>query len=180
MQSGIVDADIRAGVGEVGDDGLLGRHLGPLECSCALGAGRRAATPAWTARDQFGPEPAVGIGEFVVASAGRSLPCAGQHFDQGGVPLHRLLHRERAAEERRTFTEPTLVCGHCSVGFHVRSKLWTLGMASLEPARWRHLRRPNVVMATRPFSLQCAKRLDSGLKESDCLRDMALFKVLLG
>jgi len=64
----------------------------------------------------------VGIGEFVVASAGRPLPCPGQDLDQGGVPLDRLFHRERLAQERLAFAEPTLVGDHRFVRSHVRSK----------------------------------------------------------
>jgi hypothetical protein len=74
------------------------------------------------ARCQFGLKPAVGMSEFVVASPGRPLPCAGQDLDHCSVPVHRVFHGERLTEERLTFTEPTFVGDHRFVCLHVRSK----------------------------------------------------------
>ena len=55
---------------------------------------------------------AVGIGELAVGSLARPLPCTGQDLDHRGVPFHRPFHGERLAQERRAFTEPSLVADH--------------------------------------------------------------------
>jgi hypothetical protein len=140
-----------AGLGEIGDGDVFRLYLGPLECSCTLGAGCRAATPVWTARFQFSAEAAVGVGGFVVGSPALSLPCAGKDVDQGGVPFHRLFHGKWLTQERLAFVEPTLVGDHCLVRLLVRSKFLPGELHRWKSVRWRHLGRANVAIATAFF-----------------------------
>jgi hypothetical protein len=72
---------------------------------------------------------------LLVAGPGRTLPCAGQDLDHGGVSPHRLFHGERLAQERWTFTKPTFLGDHRSVRFLVRSKLRTKN-GIVEHVRW--------------------------------------------
>ena len=81
---------------------------------------------------QFGLKPAVGVGDFIVASPGRPLGCPGQDFDQSGVPLYCLFHGERLAEERARLYGTNVRCRLPFCALSVRSKF-----CAGEKHRWK-------------------------------------------
>jgi hypothetical protein len=113
------------------------------------------------------------MGEFVVASPGRPLPCPGQDLDDRLMPVHGLFHSEWLAQERFTFAEPTLVGCHRSVRFLVRSNFGGLnvivGRYLLAILGGPNLRAPLSLQvsetATFLLSLQFPRQLDFTFKK---------------
>ena len=83
---------------------------------------------------------------------------------------------KRHTYQRRTVIVPVFVSDHLLMFAGKRLEFRSDDWHRSNLSGWRRLRGPTVVTATRPLSLQCAKRLDSGSEASHSLRDNWYFQ----